>query len=249
MFEPKEDPPYGAPGWVVTYSDMMSLLLTFFIMLVSLSDMKADKKYRAAVESIMKRIGYTAAPQAPLGPGSPLGALIEKLKTLASASDKSRGKGGVRKPGVPGKDNRTFLGREGTAIHCGEALDFKPGSSEISEASEPMLRLIAERLAGKPHKIEVRGHTSSAPLPEESEFKDKLTLSYERGRRVMEILEREGVLREQMRISAAGDNDPPPPSPDQAARREDRVVIYVLDAYARDFVGPHDSEPPRSEAP
>jgi len=242
MIDIKEDPPYGAPAWTVTYSDMMSLLLTFFIMLVSLSDLRADKKYRAAVESIMKRVGYTASPHAPPGPGSPLGALIEKLKSLASATDKDRGKGGVRKPGVPGKDNRTFLGREGTAIHCGEAPEFKPGSAEISETADPMLRAIAERLAGKPHKIEVRGHTSSAPLPEGSEFTDKLTLSYERGRRVMQILESEGVLREQMRISAAGDNDPPPPSPDQTTRREDRVVIYVLDAYARDFVGPHDSE-------
>jgi len=240
--ELKEDPPYGAPPWVVTYSDMMSLLLTFFIMLVSLSDLKADKKYRAAVESIMKRIGYNAAPSAPLGLGSPLGALIEKLRSLAAASDKDRGKGGVRKPGVPGKDKRTFLGREGTAIHCGEALDFTPGSAEISPATEPMLRLIAERLAGKPNKIELRGHASSAPLPPDCEFPDKLTLSYERGRRVMEILEREGVLRERMRISAAGDNDPPPQSPDQAARREDRVVIFVLDTYARAFVGPHDTE-------
>ena len=32
----------GIPEWVVTFGDMMSLLLTFFIMLVSLSEMKDD---------------------------------------------------------------------------------------------------------------------------------------------------------------------------------------------------------------
>ncbi|HID23354.1 MAG TPA: hypothetical protein EYP14_13280, partial [Planctomycetaceae bacterium] len=36
----------GVPEWVVTYGDMMSLLLTFFIMLVSLSEVVADKRYR-----------------------------------------------------------------------------------------------------------------------------------------------------------------------------------------------------------
>ncbi|MBL4886213.1 MAG: flagellar motor protein MotB, partial [Planctomycetaceae bacterium] len=33
-----DDEPPGVPEWVVTYGDMMSLLLTFFIMLVSLSE-------------------------------------------------------------------------------------------------------------------------------------------------------------------------------------------------------------------
>ena len=34
----QEDPPAGVPEWLVTFGDMMSLLLTFFIMLVSLSE-------------------------------------------------------------------------------------------------------------------------------------------------------------------------------------------------------------------
>ena len=43
----EDDGPPGVPEWVVTYGDMMSLLLTFFIMLVSLSEVVADQKYRA----------------------------------------------------------------------------------------------------------------------------------------------------------------------------------------------------------
>ena len=33
----------GAPKWMVTYSDMMSLLLTFFILLFSMSTISSDK--------------------------------------------------------------------------------------------------------------------------------------------------------------------------------------------------------------
>ena len=36
----------GIPEWVVTFGDMMSLLLTFFIMLVSLSEIKEEQKYQ-----------------------------------------------------------------------------------------------------------------------------------------------------------------------------------------------------------
>ena len=41
----------GAPGWVVTYGDMMSLLLTFFIMLVSYSNMDIAK-YKRLLNSL-----------------------------------------------------------------------------------------------------------------------------------------------------------------------------------------------------
>ena len=40
MSDPENDSSPGVPEWVVTYGDMMSLLLTFFIMLVSLSELK-----------------------------------------------------------------------------------------------------------------------------------------------------------------------------------------------------------------
>lgn len=39
-------PPEGAPEWVVTYGDMMSLLLTFFILLVSLSALSDTSKIK-----------------------------------------------------------------------------------------------------------------------------------------------------------------------------------------------------------
>ena len=50
--EVEEDAPPGVPEWVVTYGDMMSLLLTFFIMLVSMSELKDEGKNRAALNSM-----------------------------------------------------------------------------------------------------------------------------------------------------------------------------------------------------
>ena len=41
----EDDPPIAIPEWVVTFGNLMSLLLTFFIMLVSLSEMKSEEKY------------------------------------------------------------------------------------------------------------------------------------------------------------------------------------------------------------
>ena len=51
----------GIPEWVVTFGDMMSLLLTFFIMLVSLSEIKEEEKYQALVESVRQKFGHDLA--------------------------------------------------------------------------------------------------------------------------------------------------------------------------------------------
>ena len=51
---PLEEPPpeeEGLPPWVMTFGDMMSLLLTFFILLFSMSELEVEK-FRLAAESI-----------------------------------------------------------------------------------------------------------------------------------------------------------------------------------------------------
>ena len=58
MAMPEEDGPPGVPEWVVTYGDMMSLLLTFFIMLVSMSEIRNDEgSVRAMLDSLRERFG------------------------------------------------------------------------------------------------------------------------------------------------------------------------------------------------
>ena len=41
--EKKEDPPKGSPAWMSTFSDLMNLLLCFFVMLFAMSKMDAEK--------------------------------------------------------------------------------------------------------------------------------------------------------------------------------------------------------------
>lgn len=38
-----EDPPAGSPAWMATFSDLMNLLLCFFVMLFSMSSIDANK--------------------------------------------------------------------------------------------------------------------------------------------------------------------------------------------------------------
>lgn len=235
-----DPPPAGVPEWIVTYGDMMSLLLTFFIMLVSLSEIKGDSKFRAVVESIMRQLGYNAGPPAPTGDSFPLNGMIEKLRTLGSHTNTSRGTGGIKTPGPEGKDLRVFRGRDGTSINVGGPLVFAPGSSEVSDEMRKVLKAIALKLAGKPNKIDVRGHTGPDAAVDVEGEPDQFVLSYDRARHVADVLAKAGIERERMRLSAAADNEPLPQSADKKSVQQDRVEIFVLDTYVKDFIGPRD---------
>jgi chemotaxis protein MotB len=52
----EECPPEGAPAWMVTYGDMMTLLLTFFVLIVSFSSIE-QVKFKAAISSIQEGLG------------------------------------------------------------------------------------------------------------------------------------------------------------------------------------------------
>ena len=43
MPKKKEEQEEGAPAWMVTYGDMVTLLLCFFVLLFSMSEIKKDK--------------------------------------------------------------------------------------------------------------------------------------------------------------------------------------------------------------
>jgi chemotaxis protein MotB len=58
MAKKKEKSEAGAPAWMITYGDMMSLLLCFFIMLVAMSEIKAEEKFEQVMQSLREAFGY-----------------------------------------------------------------------------------------------------------------------------------------------------------------------------------------------
>lgn len=241
MGMPEDDPPPGVPEWVVTYGDMMSLLLTFFIMLVSLSEVAGDKKYLQVLESLQKGIGYRAGQLSPPGKNFPLNSMLEQLKTLGSHSDTAKGNGGVKTPpSVEGKDKKVYMQRHGNPIPAGQPVLFERFDAQLSADSLRKLQVIAESLAGKPNKIEIRAHTSSQPLPEDSPYRNHFALAYARAKNVFNALATLGVENNRMRMIAVGDNEPPELAADAMSIQADRVAIVVLDINSDMFVGPKD---------
>src|SRR5690242_5989019 len=54
-------PAVGAPEWFISFGDMMSLLLTVFVLLVSMSELRKDDKFHAIADSLREQFGNPLA--------------------------------------------------------------------------------------------------------------------------------------------------------------------------------------------
>jgi chemotaxis protein MotB len=52
-----DDSPPTVPEWTVTFGDLMTILLTFFVMLVSMSEFKKTDRFQRVADSLERRFG------------------------------------------------------------------------------------------------------------------------------------------------------------------------------------------------
>ncbi|MFH1418828.1 MAG: flagellar motor protein MotB [Planctomycetota bacterium] len=208
MARKKKAAPEGAPMWMVTYGDMMTLLLCFFVMLAALANFDDQKKlFMAALESIRRAFGSPG--QAGWLPDDTVDfkSLIVKLQTMY-IPDQPQDLGHSDEPGVDGKFYRVKNVRNGLEMTIGGPIAFGRFSEKIEPTADALLQQLARELRGKNNKLEVRGHATHEPLPPGSEFKDPLDLGYARARTVRDRLVELGIDPRAIRVSSAGSYEP-----------------------------------------
>ncbi len=223
--EEPEDP--GIPEWVVTFGDMMSLLLTFFIMLVSMSEIKEEEKFQAMLESMRQQFGHEAS-MATMVPGemTPRNSNLSTLASMGRAKRQDIMRGGNPVKSPRGEHMRVQTIRPGKNATKGGVIFFEEGSAELSEQNKVRLKMVAQQIAGKPQKIEVRGHTSRKPTKQG----DHWGLSYERCYAVMQYLVETGIDPERIRLGAAAANEPIDEGFDvEHRKRNARVEVLMWD--------------------
>ena len=139
-------------SWLLTYGDMMTLLLTFFIFLLSISS-PDPKKY----EEMMRRVGDA------LGGGKGAFEEVEE-ETLESLMKKIEA--------YINSENLTeniFVARDprGIVIYAGSNLTFEEGEAELLEETEIFLKNLSRILNKTSYKILIEGHTDDLPFQSE----------------------------------------------------------------------------------
>ncbi len=235
----EEDPPAGIPEWVVTFGDMMSLLLTFFIMLVSMSEIKEDEIYDAVTESLRQKFGHELS-RLNVVPGDslPQNSNMQVNNTMGRAQRLDIMQGGNKVKAPTGDEPLVQSVRPKKDPNIAAVVFFEEGSSELTQATLEELAAFARLYVGKPQKIEVRGHTSRKPVPPNSPYKDNWDLAYDRCRAVMDQLIALNIHPERLRLSNAGMHEAIYTGTNPLElRKNSRVELYPLDVFVEDLQG------------
>lgn len=206
--KPKKEEP-GIPEWVVTFGDMMSLLLCFFILLVSFMEMREEVEYQRVITAVKEAFGYSGGVGSMPTDDPPTRSMVQLLQELAMKQSPQKNVSESNVKSVSGREQKVTKIREGTMFTIGGNLTFDPGSATLKEAAKPELLKIADLIRGRTNKIAIRGHASKKILPPDSKFADLYDLSYFRAKAIRDYLVMEGNIREDLiAMDARGTSEP-----------------------------------------
>lgn len=249
MALPEEPESAPIPEWVVTFGDMMSLLLTFFVLLFSMSEIKQDESI-AMLESLRKQFGHDSAMVSPVpGRMPPLGSGMRTLASMGRARRMDTMNGGDKVRAPVGDNPRVLSVRTSGDETNGGTVSFAEGSADLGREAKETLRQVAELVRGIPQRIEIRGHTSTRPLDKDSPYKNHWELAYARSMAVMNYLVEQGIEPSRIRLEQAADNEPVQVGPDPDKRKRNaRVEVMILPELAGDIAGPKKQDQPKPPA-
>lgn len=204
-------PPEGAPEWMLTYGDMMTLLLCFFVLIVSFSQIR-KKDFNAAVAAIKTALGESANGGMLPIPNKPSTSLIQILDKLELKQRSHHNHADTKAKGVHGSHTSVKQLRQGMRFAVGGPVTFQPGSADLSSQAKAQLRRVARLIKGYNNIIELRGNAAAGELGAEVQprYHDLWQLSEARAEAVMKYLTSDGIglRRDRFRLIANADNEP-----------------------------------------
>jgi chemotaxis protein MotB len=236
-FNKKEKNTGGAPGWMITYSDLMSLLLTFFILLYSMSNIDAAKfkSISQSLQGVLSGLGYTHIIETPDNPPT----LSDEILDLDDSSNMNNIKEGillmhervsdyVSQEGLDAKVT-VRMNKRGVFVDINEAILFDPGSAKIKESGIQVLKKLEGLINDFENELVIEGHTDDVPM-RTALYPSNWELSTARAVSVLRYLsEVEGV--DPKRLSAVGCGEYRPMVPNNSVENRSinrRVNILII---------------------
>jgi chemotaxis protein MotB len=157
----------GAPGWVVTFGDMMSLLLTFFILLLSFARLEKTR-FKVLASSMKKAFGVqNVTPRQTYEDGrSPImkhfslpfnsSEVVDQMKNIVARQQSRSPQGKV--------DIQVDQNNMGVLVTFPFESIFESGSADIRPEVWPMLDDIAKKLKENNAQIRVSAFTDDIPI-------------------------------------------------------------------------------------
>lgn len=244
----------GAPDWMVTFSDLMTLLMTFFVIMLSMSTI-TDPKYEQAMESIKQAFSGVYVL------GQPTKNIIT-IQELDPASKKVEVKENETDEDLTNTKEQEFTEKEKHKSEVIEVIEeviqemmnkevdsgvaeiekqqervlvrfpaeatFQSGSADLKPSMEKVLTTLADSLRGLNLRFVVNGHTDDVPI-NSIKFRSNWDLSGARAASVASVFELYGgFTSSNLEIVGHADGEPLVPNDSKDNReRNRRIEVFI----------------------
>ena len=213
-----------SPGWMVTYGDIMTLLLTFFVLLISYSTVQ-EEAFRRALASFQEALGmlpyehsviqFEKVPAVRFSPTIPPHEIVRRIRNAAYAAG-MRGRLSVREE------------REGIRITIQSPILFDSGKADLRSEAFPIMNELVKILKESPNMVVVEGHTDNVPIST-PEFPSNWELSTARAISVARYIFQTGNIdAARFTVAGYGEYHPMATNATPEGRQKNRRVEILL---------------------
>ena len=211
---PKKTKPRGEDdnldAWMLTYSDMITLMLTFFVILIAISRID-PLKVELLTKSMNKAMDKTKVTQVSIDK------LVEDVENMI-----------VQEQLQDAVD--VSITPRGVAVSAKGAVLFPSGSAQLLVTGYNILDNMANIILETPYNISVEGHTDSVPISGSlaNYYPSNWELSSARASSIVRRMVEKGIPKERLRATGLADTEPIAPNNTEIGRAHNRRVVIVF---------------------
>lgn len=237
----------GAPIWMITFADMTTLLMAFFVLMLSFANTDVQK-FKKMMGSVRETFGQAEKSKGAEGVGEDR---FEAL--LREAEQKARQAGGqVVPPVVPGQGGDTALGVEqaglvmqsmfrsfgeegvevtsvpgGLMVRVPGSLMFDSGSAEIRPNAGPIVETVRKMMSRYRMDLFINGHTDSVPI-QTAKYPSNWELSASRASAALRFMADKGIDTRRMVAVGYADSRPLADNGTFEGRQKNRRIEFIF---------------------
>lgn len=223
--------------WLDTYADTVTLLMTFFVLLYSLSTLDEAKVQQVSIafnqvmsgkasDSILQYNLYDG--EVPLVGGESKTEYTDSSQKMASNEQTyEEVKEFVEQSGL--SDSITVApGEKGVNLQMKDSILFETGKSDLKDNSRTILDQLSSLIANLPNNIVIEGHTDNVPIST-SEYESNWELSTNRATTVVKyFIEQKHLNASRFSASGYGEYQPIVPNTSDENRAKNRRVNILI---------------------
>jgi len=226
----------SVPPWIITFADMVTLLMVFFILLFAIGTVEQDK-WRQIKESLREALGADAIEELGTRQGldviqtqvdeqtvhavDEVGAMVNReMEDIISEVEEF-----VFKNKLSG-EVRVSSDERGAVITISDVVVFPPGSADMTSRGRKTLRQVFDVLKQFNYNVKVEGHTDNTPI-HTLRYPSNWELSASRAAEVAHMLIDDGYPPERLSVEGFAEFRPIVPNTSAQNRSRNRRIEVV----------------------